>query len=47
MKMAQGDPMVPFSSNLANAMWAALAVSIALPYFLDYRRKRKSAQAPS
>lgn len=45
--MAQGDLMVLFSSDLANAMWSALAVSIALPYFLECRRKRKSARAVS
>jgi putative tricarboxylic transport membrane protein len=41
VRMANGDLTVLFSSNLGNALWLALAVSIALPYWLDHRRDRQ------
>lgn len=40
MKMAQGDLAVLFSSNIGNALWAALALSLALPHILAWRRRR-------
>ena len=44
LKMSEGDIMVLFSSNLGNALWVALFLSIALPYYLEYRRKRAGAK---
>jgi putative tricarboxylic transport membrane protein len=41
LKMSQGDIMVLFSSRLGNALWVCLAVSIALPYVLEHRRKKQ------
>jgi putative tricarboxylic transport membrane protein len=41
LQMSQGDIMVLFSSNLANVLWVALLLSIAVPYYMEYRRKRK------
>ncbi len=43
MQMSQGDIMVLFSSDLGNVLWAGLFFSIGLPYFMDYRRKRRKA----
>ena len=47
MKMAHGDIMVLFSSKLGNALWIGLFLSIGLPYFIDYRRRRQRALAAS
>jgi putative tricarboxylic transport membrane protein len=44
LKMSEGDIMVLFSSNLGNALWVALFLSIGLPYYLEYRRKRAGAR---
>ncbi len=41
MQMSQGDIMVLFSSDLGNVLWAGLFFSIGLPYFIEYRRKRR------
>ncbi len=43
MQMSQGDIMVLFSSDLGNMLWAGLFFSIGLPYYMDYRRKRRKA----
>jgi putative tricarboxylic transport membrane protein len=43
MKMSQGDIMVIFSSNIGNTLWVLLVISMALPYFMDYRRDKKAA----
>ncbi len=43
MQMSQGDLMVLFSSDLGNVLWAGLFFSIGLPYFMEYRRKRRKA----
>jgi len=34
---------VLFSSDLGNVLWAGLFFSIGLPYFIEYRRKRRGA----
>ncbi|TDI59577.1 MAG: hypothetical protein E2O93_01050, partial [Alphaproteobacteria bacterium] len=47
LKMSQGDIMVLFSSDLANVLWVALVLSLAVPYFLDWRRARKRREAPA
>ena len=44
LKMSQGDIMVIFSSTLGNILWVCLFLSLALPYFLDYRRKHRRGQ---
>jgi putative tricarboxylic transport membrane protein len=46
LKMSEGDIMTLFSSKLGNALWVCLAVSIALPYFLEYRRKNSGRSRP-
>lgn len=43
MKMSQGNVMVIFSSTLGNILWVFLVISLALPYILEYRRKKKYA----
>jgi putative tricarboxylic transport membrane protein len=43
MKMSQGDVMVIFSSTLGNILWVFLVISLALPYILEYRRKKYRA----
>jgi len=40
LKMSQGDIMTIFSSKLGNVLWVMLFISMAIPYFKDYRRKR-------
>ena len=40
LRMSQGDIMVLFSSDLGNVLWVCLIASLALPYWLDRRRKR-------
>jgi putative tricarboxylic transport membrane protein len=42
MQMSQGDIMVLFSSDLGNVLWAGLFFSIGLPYYMEYRRKRRA-----
>ncbi len=44
MKMSQGDLSVLFSSEIGNVLWVCLALSLMVPYVLDWRRKR-AAQA--
>lgn len=40
LRMSQGDVMVIFSSNIGNVLWVLLVISLALPYYSDYRRKK-------
>jgi putative tricarboxylic transport membrane protein len=40
LRMSQGDIMVLFSSDLGNVLWVCPIASLALPYWLDRRRKR-------
>jgi len=42
MKMSQGDIMVIFSSTIGNILWVFLVISLALPYIMEYRRKKKN-----
>jgi putative tricarboxylic transport membrane protein len=46
LRIAQGDPMVLFSSHLAKVLWALLALSIALPYATAFWRRFKTRMAP-
>ncbi|HSM19290.1 MAG TPA: tripartite tricarboxylate transporter permease, partial [Hyphomicrobiales bacterium] len=41
LRIAQGDLMVLFSSTIGNVLWVLLVITIALPYFMDWRRKRR------
>lgn len=45
LRLSQGDVMVLFSSTLGNVLWVALVASIALPYFMEWRRKRRNQAA--
>ena len=45
LKKADGDIMTLFSSSLGNVLWVALALSLLLPIFFDWRRKRKELMA--
>ena len=38
---------VLFSSTLGNILWVALAVSLLLPLFFDWRRKRRRPEVPA
>ena len=40
IRMAKGNILGLFSSNLGNVLWLALVVSITLPYALDYKRRK-------
>ena len=40
-------PMVLFSSNLGIVLWLALMVYIALPYALDYKRRKAETSGGS
>jgi putative tricarboxylic transport membrane protein len=45
MKMSQGDISVLFSSQLGNILWVCLALSLLVPYALDWRRNRAARAA--
>jgi putative tricarboxylic transport membrane protein len=40
LKMSDGDAMVLFSSNLGNALWLVLAVTLVLPVWLNKRKAK-------
>ena len=42
LRIAAGDPMVLFSSDLGNILWAFLFISITLPYLIAYLKRRKA-----
>lgn len=42
LKISEGDPSILFSSTLGNILWVGLAISIATPYVMAWRRSRKS-----
>ncbi len=44
LKMSEGDVLTIFSSNLGNVLWVGLAVSLAVPYVLQRRRKLRRGQ---
>ncbi len=44
LKISEGDVMVIFSSTLGNILWVCLALSLAVPYLIQLRR-RKQAKA--
>ena len=41
LRLAEGDPMVLFSSTLGNVLWVLLLLSITFPYLNAYRKRRK------
>jgi len=47
LRIAEGNPLVLFSSNLGNVLWVLLVISIALPYAANYwkRFKRKLGES--
>ena len=45
LQISQGNLMVIFSSRIGNILWVFLLVSLALPYVMDYRRKRAQQAA--
>lgn len=46
LKISEGDIMVLFSSTLGNVLWVGLIITVALPYVLEWQRKRnKQRQA--
>jgi putative tricarboxylic transport membrane protein len=40
MKMSMGDITVIFSSTIGNILWVFLLISLAVPYVIEYRRKK-------
>ena len=40
MKMSMGDITVIFSSTIGNTLWLFLLISLAVPYVIEYRRKK-------
>ena len=42
LRIAQGDPLVLFSSRLGNVLWVLLLLSIALPYAMQWWRARRA-----
>lgn len=40
MKMSMGDITVIFSSTIGNILWVFLLISLAVPYVVEYRRKK-------
>lgn len=47
LKKSNGDISIFFSSTLGNILWAGLAISLLLPIWFDYRRKRKTPEVPA
>ncbi len=47
LKKSNGDISIFFSSTLGNILWAGLAISLLLPVWFDYRRKRKTPEVPA
>lgn len=45
LKMSDGDATVLFSSAIGNALWLALFLSLALPYYLQWRRKKREPKS--
>ena len=43
MKMSEGDITALFASTAGNILWVCLLLNIAIPFFMDWRRKRKKA----
>ncbi|NNU81088.1 hypothetical protein HMH01_11640 [Halovulum dunhuangense] len=41
LKIANGDIMVLFSSNIGNVLWVLLVLSLALPVVLDMKRRKQ------
>lgn len=41
LKMSDGDATVLFSSTIGNVLWLLLVLSLTLPYFLKWNRKRR------
>jgi putative tricarboxylic transport membrane protein len=41
LRISQGDIMVLFSSRLGNVLWVMLFITIAMPYIMNYVRKRR------
>jgi putative tricarboxylic transport membrane protein len=44
LRIAQGDPLVLFSSRLGNILWVLLLLSIALPYAMQWWRARRDGK---
>jgi putative tricarboxylic transport membrane protein len=42
LRLAQGDPLVLFSSRLGNVLWVFLFLSVAYPFVMDYLKRRES-----
>ncbi|MBT8359881.1 MAG: tripartite tricarboxylate transporter permease [Deltaproteobacteria bacterium] len=45
MKMSMGDVTVIFSSTIGNILWVFLLISLAIPYVMEYRRKKNGPTA--
>jgi putative tricarboxylic transport membrane protein len=46
LRIAQGDVMVVFSTPLGNILWCLLALSLAIPYVMEARRKKARSATP-
>jgi putative tricarboxylic transport membrane protein len=45
LRISQGDIMVIFSSHVGNILWVLLLLSLAVPWVIEYRRRRGRARA--
>jgi putative tricarboxylic transport membrane protein len=45
LRIAQGDLMVLFSSRIGNVLWVFLFITIALPYVMKWRQRRRGRAA--
>ena len=41
LRISEGDVMVLFSSTLGNILWVCLVLTLTLPLFFDWRRKKR------
>ena len=44
LRISGNDPWVFFSSPVGNVLWAALAISLAIPSIVQWRRNRAAAR---
>jgi len=43
LRLSEGDPMILFSSTIANVLWVFLVLSLLFPAFRAWRARRKAS----
>ena len=47
LRISQGDVLVVFSSTIGNILWVLLLLSLAVPYAMDWRRRKAQERVPA